>query len=142
MDVVLKDVTYWENAASTSGAVPSILLQKDQKGPVPELRKLILDGISIRFAPGTVTAIYGYGDGCAALLSILSAQQKTAGHISGSVLYDDSIRSVGAYCDIARCSTLPLTAFSDLSVYDYLFWAARLRVNVSRPECRCVTLYY
>lgn len=138
MDVTLKNVTYWEARAAPS-FLSSVLQRPDHKVAVPELRKILLNDASIRFSPGSVTALYGYGSGSIALMNILKTQQKVVGHMSGSILYDHSIRSVGAYCDIACVSKLPLAAFFDLSVHDFLFWAAKLRINVSSTECRCVT---
>ena len=135
MDVILKDVSYWESQNARASNSFNFLLPKEGNVAVPELKKMLLDGISIRFTPGSVTALHGYGDASSAVISILSTQRVT-GHISGSVLHDDSIRSPGAYCDIAMCSKVALNCFFDLTVYAYLFWAARLRVSVSAAECR------
>lgn len=137
MDVVLKDVSYWESQKARGSRSFKFLMPKEKNVVVPELKKILLDGVSIRFTPGSVTALHGYGDSNSAVISILSAQRAT-GHISGSVLFDDSIRSPGAYCDIALCSKAALNCFFDLTVYVYLFWAARLRVSVSAAECRYV----
>lgn len=141
MDVVVKNLSYWDNALSRSGDIKRYFLPHEQKVYLPEFRKAVLENVSIHFSPGTLNAVHGYGLGCTALISLLSAQQGFKGQISGSVMYDDSIRSAGSYCDIASCSTFPLTAYFDLTVFDYLFWAARLRINVPDSECRSVAMH-
>lgn len=130
MELIIRELSYWKNPVLPSKF--NFLVPKDD-GIL--LCKILLDKISLRITPGSVTAIHGYGAGCSALISILSLQHVGTGHVTGSVLYDQSIRSPGAYCDIATCSKLPLNAFFDLTVFDYLFWAARLRVNASDIEC-------
>lgn len=145
MEVVLKDISFWDSPlGSAASRISAILSPKNSRatgGRGSQLRKLLLDGVSIQFSPGSVTALHGYGGGSSALLSILSAQrqqQYAVGQVSGSILYDQSIRSLGAYCDIACCSKIPFDYLFDLTVYDYLFWAARLRVTVSAAECRFI----
>ena len=141
MEVVLNDITCWDSPASgTANKLNNFLTSRNKSSNnIPKLRKKILDSVSIRFTPGSVTALHGYGGGSSILLSVISTQrqqQNTIGQLSGSILYDNSIRSAGAYCDIACCSNVPLDYLFDLTVSDYLFWAARLRVSVSEPECR------
>lgn len=140
MEVVLKDITYWDNPASNAGSKLAGLFssEKDSRGVVPQLRTMLLHNVSMVFSPGTVTALHGYGKGPSALLSVVSARQSVMGQLTGSLLYDSSVRSAGSYCDIARCSSISLDYLFDLSVYEYLFWAARLRVTVSVAECRYV----
>lgn len=96
---------------------------------------LLLRDITITLKPGSVTAFFGTGEGFKRLVECIALRQ-TEGFMSGSIQYDNSVRTSGAFRDIVYVSETGGSHFDSLTVFDYLFYAARLRIAQGNIECR------
>ena len=128
MEVTLQGVSFWDSSPVQTGGFLSTAEGKPTK--------VLLGAVSVKFSAGTLSALYGYGSGPSSLLNLVSLRYSGIGHLAGSILFDNSVRSAGSYCDIAVVSNRNLNCFLDLSVFEYLFWSARLRVPHGSVECR------
>lgn len=97
--------------------------------------KLLLENVSLFLSPGSVTATLGLGRGPRCLLDCISLQQLD-GEMRGKVLYDGDCRRSGFYKDIAVVSDIGFAHFGSLTVFDYLYFGARLRILHDVVECR------
>lgn len=96
---------------------------------------LLLDKTSIHLEPGTVTALMGLGKSNKCLLECISLR-KAANVLDGKMLYDGDTRNVGIYKDIVLINDIGIVHFESLTVFEYLYFGARLRVICSTSECR------
>jgi ABC-type multidrug transport system ATPase subunit len=140
MEVRITEVSFWESdLARQSYAHKAFTTYRDDitmRQNVPQGKKLAVDTISLTIYPGTVNCVHGYGLGPQNLIRILALQPSVFGHLSGSITYDDSIRSIGSYCDIAFIPKRTILSLQHIHVFDYLFYAARLRTTLGTHECR------
>jgi ABC-type multidrug transport system ATPase subunit len=140
MEVRITEVSFWESdLARSSYAHKALITYRDDislRQSIPQGKKLAVDKVSLTIAPGTVTCVHGYGLGPQNLIRILALQPSVFGHLSGSITYDDSIRSIGAYCDIAFIAKRKIQSLLHIHVFDYLYYAARLRTTLGTHECR------
>ena len=94
-----------------------------------------LDKTNLTITPGSVVAIVGSPSHSQHLLELI-ALRKRHGHIAGRVHHDNSTRKNGSYFrDIAYVRDFDSHYFDYLTVFDFLWWAARLRLSVSLAEC-------
>jgi ABC-type multidrug transport system ATPase subunit len=77
----------------------------------------------------------GLGHNYKYLLECISLRQ-IEGMIGGKIHYDGSARKPGIYKDIVLINDIGITHFESLTVFDYLYYGARLRVNHGVIECR------
>ena len=136
MEVVLKNVSFSDSSLTHSKhsflpAASNIGVDTNSKS-----RRTLLESVSVTLGAGSVTALYGFGNGPSSLLNVVGLQQATSGHIAGSLLFDNSIRSPGPYSDIAFVTKKYTNCFLELTVFDFLYWSARLRVTHGAIECR------
>jgi ABC-type multidrug transport system ATPase subunit len=96
---------------------------------------LALDKVSFDIKPGSVTALFGTGNCLRYLLNCI-AHRGANYHSSGRILYDGTARKQEHYKDIAFVSTLKDSNFESLTVFDYLYFGARLRITHDATECR------
>ena len=96
---------------------------------------LHLKDVSMTLKPGSVSAFYGTGHGYKRLLECIALRQ-TAGFMSGSIHYDNSTRKSGSFRDVVYVSETGGAHFESLTVFDYLFFAAKLRISHGNIECR------
>jgi ABC-type multidrug transport system ATPase subunit len=91
-----------------------------------------IDNVTFRIIPGTVTAIIGHNTND--LLEIIALRHKN-GHTTGKLYHDKTIRKSASYRDIVYIYNLDLHYFNHLTVFEYLFWSAMLRLWLSESEC-------
>lgn len=96
---------------------------------------LVLNKISLQLKPGTVTALMGIGDNCTSLIECIALRQKS-GLLAGKIQYDGSVRRNGVFKDIALINDISFIHFDSLTVFDCLYYGARLRIANSEIECR------
>jgi ABC-type multidrug transport system ATPase subunit len=102
----------------------------------PEVERVLhLRDASLTLRPGSVSAIIGCGSGYKKLLECIALRQNE-GFMSGSIHYDNSVRQSGAFRDIVFVADTGGSHFDSLTVFDYLFFAARLRISQGKIECR------
>jgi ABC-type multidrug transport system ATPase subunit len=94
-----------------------------------------LDKASLSISAGSVVAVIGSPTYSRHLLELISLR-KRKGHIAGHVNHDSSIRKNGSHFrDIAYVKDFDSHYFDYLTVFDFLWWAARLRLTLSLAEC-------
>lgn len=99
-------------------------------------RTLHVREVSLTLRPGSVSVFMGCGDAHKRLLECIALRQNE-GFMCGSIHYDNSIRHSGAFRDIVFVSNVGGAHFDSLTVFDYLFFAARLRISQgNNVECR------
>jgi ABC-type multidrug transport system ATPase subunit len=108
----------------------SISLNKNQAES-----SLLLNKVSMQLLPGSITALMGLGHNYKYLLECISLRQ-IEGMIGGKIHYDGSARKPGIYKDIVLINDIGITHFESLTVFDYLYYGARLRVTHGVIECR------
>eukprot|EP01038_Epipyxis_sp_PR26KG_P004858 gene4858-6808_t len=96
---------------------------------------LLLDKVSMHLPPGSVTSIIGLGFGHKCLIECIALRQKE-GLMSGKISYDGSSRKNGIFKDIVLINDVGITHFDSLTVLDYLYYGARLRISHGTIECR------
>lgn len=109
----------------------------DTNVPLGSRKKLekYLDNASISISAGSVVAIIGSPTYSRHLLELVSLR-KRKGHIAGHINHDSSIRKNGSHFrDVAYVKDFDSHYFDYLTVFDFLWWAARLRLTLSLAEC-------
>lgn len=96
---------------------------------------LLLNKVSLHLNPGSITAIMGLGHNYKYLLECLSLRQND-GLLGGKILHDGAVRKTAIYKDIAFIKDIGISHFESLTVFDYLYYGARLRVTHGVIECR------
>lgn len=96
---------------------------------------VVLTNINLHLKQGGVNVLMGLGIGHKCLLECIALRQRE-GLMSGKIMYDGAVRMNGIFKDMAFIHDLGVTHFSTLSVFDYLFYGARLRVSHDTSECR------
>jgi ABC-type multidrug transport system ATPase subunit len=99
----------------------------------PEI--LLLNNVSTCFNSGTINVITGMGSAHKSLLECISLRH-TSGSMKGKVLIDSVVRKIGVYRDIAFISDCGRIHTDNLTVFDYLYFGARLRIAQDELECR------
>lgn len=93
-------------------------------------RSLLLNDVNMCLRGGSVTCLLGTGEGMTNLLELI-ALRPIQGFMSGCILHDSLLRPINVYSDI---SYVPIgqdsVYFDGLSVFDYLYYGARLRLQV------------
>lgn len=89
----------------------------------------------MHLAPGSVTAIMGLGHNYTFLLECISLRQNE-GMLGGKVLHDGAVRKNAIYKDISLIKDIGISHFESLTVFDYLYYGARLRITNGVIECR------
>ena len=130
MDKVDGIVSYLYSFFSPAGAGSNFEGSSDIKLGGP-----IVDKISLNLKPASVTAIMGLGPGPKSLLKLIALRHKF-GIATGKILYDGVERSNDFYKDIAFIHDVGIFDFDGLSVFDYLYYGAKLRIEHSATECR------
>jgi ABC-type multidrug transport system ATPase subunit len=103
--------------------------------------EMLLSKVSFHCSPGSVTVLFGSGyESQRRLIEILALRQ-TSGYLSGKILYDKVSRKNGWFKDIVHIvfnanSQLSERYYSRLTVFEYLFYGARLRISHGSAECR------
>jgi ABC-type multidrug transport system ATPase subunit len=98
-------------------------------------RTLHLRDVNMALRPGSVSTFMGSGVGHKKLLECIALRQ-TEGFMAGSIHYNNSARHSGAFRDIVFVSDTGGSHFDSLTVFDYLFFAAKLRISQGNIECR------
>lgn len=90
--------------------------------------ELLIQDINLNLEPGSVTAFVGNSIGQRRLLECV-ALRPMDGYMAGNIQYDSALRKGGAFKDIAFVTSDIGTVhhFNSLSVFDYLYYCARLR---------------
>lgn len=101
----------------------------------PQERKLLLNNINLYLKSGSITCFLGTGDGQKRLLELIALKQ-TSGFMSGNILHDGMIRPNDNYKDIAYVARDSNTYYEGLTVFDYLYFGARLRLTLTQIETR------
>ncbi|RYH14001.1 hypothetical protein EON65_34350 [archaeon] len=96
---------------------------------------LLLNEVSMQLKQGGVNVFMGLGIGHKCLIECIALRQRE-GLMSGKIYYDGVIRKNGIFKDIVLIHDLGVTHFNSLSVFDYLYHGARLRVSHGIIECR------
>jgi ABC-type multidrug transport system ATPase subunit len=96
---------------------------------------LLLNNVSFQCTPGSVTAFMGLGLGYKVLLECISLRQ-LEGLMMGKIAFNGQLRSTGLFQDMVLLHDLGISHFSGLTVFEYLFYCARLRLTISIAECR------
>ena len=90
--------------------------------------ELLIQDINLNLEPGSVTAFVGNCIGRKRLLECI-ALRPIDGYMAGNIQYDSALRKGGAFKDIAFVTSDIGTVhhFNSLTVFDYLYYCARLR---------------
>jgi ABC-type multidrug transport system ATPase subunit len=96
---------------------------------------LLLSQVNLRIKPGHVMVLTGIGIGHKCLLECIAVRQRE-GLMSGKILYDGAVRRNGIFKDIVLIHDLGVSHFGSLTVFEYLFYGARLRIYHEVLECR------
>lgn len=140
MEVRIDGLSFWESELARSSYAHKALTtyRDDASKPQSILRgkKLAVDNVNLTIAPGTVNCIHGYGLGPQNFIRVLALQPSVFGNLLGSISYDNSIRTSGSYCDIAFIPKRTVQSLQHIHVFDYLYFAARLRTTLGSHECR------
>lgn len=103
--------------------------------------EMILSKVSFHCKPASVTVLFGSGyENQKRLIECIALRQKE-GYLSGKILYDSLQRKNGWFKDIVHISfnsnsQLSERYYSRLSVFEYLYYGARLRISHGEVECR------
>jgi ABC-type multidrug transport system ATPase subunit len=91
-------------------------------------KELLLQDINLKLEPGSVTVFVGNSIGQKRLLECI-ALRPMDGYMAGNIQYDSALRKGGAFKDIAFVTSDIgyVNHFHSLSVFDYLYYCARLR---------------
>lgn len=96
---------------------------------------LLLDKVTLTLNPGSVNVLLGLGHEHKNLLDCMAMRQKD-GLVGGKIYFDAVVRKTALYRDIALVNHTGNTHFSGLTVFDYLYFGARLRTTQNEVECR------
>ena len=90
--------------------------------------ELLIQDVNISLEPGSVTAFVGNSVGQKRLLECI-ALRPMDGYMAGNIQYDSASRKGGSFKDIAFVTSDmgSVHHFNSLSVFDYLYYCARLR---------------
>jgi ABC-type multidrug transport system ATPase subunit len=128
MEVIVEGVSYLMQTQKSFWENPSNLF-------APPERTLLLNNINLYLKSGSITCFLGTGDGQKRLLELIALKQ-TEGFMSGNILHDNLIRPNGNYKDIAYVTRDNNTYYEGLTVFDYLYFGARLRLTLTQIETR------
>eukprot|EP01031_Cornospumella_fuschlensis_P028342 gene28342-34218_t len=95
----------------------------------------LLDEVTLQLKQGGVNVFMGLGIGHKCLIECIALRQRE-GLMSGKIYYDGAVRKNGIFKDIVLIHDLGVTHFNSLSVFDYLYYGARLRISHGIIECR------
>ena len=131
MEVKLQSISYLLEEK------PSILVRSSSTVRRREHVKsvVLLDKVSLTLHPGSVNAVLGTGKGCIYFMDIIALRQQE-GLLAGKILCDCQVRKTGFYKDIAIVNDIGIAHFGSLTIFDYLYYGARLRVTHGVVECR------
>jgi ABC-type multidrug transport system ATPase subunit len=96
---------------------------------------VFMKDVSVTIPAGEVTAVFGDGEACKSFVQCVSLRQYE-GYSAGWIRYDNLVRLNGIYSDVAIVEDTSTSHFRTLSVLDYLFFAARMRLSVTHAECK------
>lgn len=131
MEVVLKDVSFFDPEVEHNSNLYTNLNRKRKHG---ELHKIV-ESLSLRVQPGSVTVLMGAPQETRPLLELIGLRQRN-GFIVGGIYHDNSLRKNGScFRDIAYVKDFDSNFFGHLTVEDFLGWAAQLRLSLGEAEC-------
>jgi ABC-type transporter Mla maintaining outer membrane lipid asymmetry ATPase subunit MlaF len=96
---------------------------------------LLLNKVSLTLPPGSVSVVLGVGKGYRYLLECIALRRQD-GQMAGKLQYDGVTRKRDFYRDIAFVNDFGFAHFGSLTVFDYLYFGARLRLSLGVVECR------
>ena len=132
MEVVLKEVSFFDHEVERTNTLYTTLKNKGKKGT--NLQQLV-EKVSLRLQPGSVTALIGAPHETRSLLELIGLRQQN-GFIVGNIFHDNSLRKNGScFRDIAYVRDFESQFFGHLTVEAFLVWAAQLRLTLSDAEC-------
>ena len=101
----------------------------------PQERVLLLNNVNLYLKSGSISCFIGTGEGQKRLLELIALKQ-TKGFMSGNILHDNLVRPYGNYEDISYVTRDSNTYYEGLTVFDFLYFGARLRLALNQVECR------
>ena len=133
MEVKLENVSYLDERNELIKNISNDI----KSSSIRQNKELLLQDINLKLEPGSVTVFVGNSIGQRRLLECI-ALRPMDGYMAGNIQYDSALRKGGAFKDIAFVTSDIgyVNHFDSLSVFDYLYYCARLRVSHGNIECR------
>jgi ABC-type multidrug transport system ATPase subunit len=124
MEIKLENVSYFDHEVLSGDWIHS-----------PHKVNKHLDNCSLSINSGSLVGIIGSSHETIYLLKLIGLQYSNSGHLLGHLRHDNSLRKNAASCCYRDIAFLPLQFncqyFHHLTVYNYLYWSAQLRLSLS-----------